>query len=87
MPPAFLGTLTVMISSAKLPERAARKAFLWELTAYWSCSSRVRPNSSTRFSAVWPIRRLQTGSVRPSHMESIISAWRMRLPKRMSRLM
>ena len=38
----------------------------WERRENWSCSSRVIPKSRATFSAVSPMFRPQTGSVRPS---------------------
>jgi len=37
----------------------------WERTEKASISSRLMPKRQARFSAVWPIKRPTTGSVRP----------------------
>ena len=81
-PAAFLTTSTGTISSLNLPMRVAMNAFLWLLTANWSCASRVMLYCSARFSAVAPMIRLQVGSVRPSHSPSVSSACRIFSPQR-----
>jgi hypothetical protein len=61
--PSISGTI-----SSKRPAFCAADTFLWLSTEKASICWREMPNFQARFSAVWPIIRFTTGSVRPLTM-------------------
>ena len=81
--PFFAGISTGTISALNFPACWAAAVRCWLSAENSSCSSRLMPYLEAMFSAVMPMWTNVIGHVSPSAiMESRISSWPNRIPKR-----